>query len=220
MYLRWLITTALLFIITLFNSRSYPETLMGAKVGLNRNSTSASNTNYYSRFAFGYFCKYAPRKLGNTSIQFEFLFSQKGSQGGELFLRQEYFSNDYNDKWHSKRDYYDINLLFKHNITPRKRIYINPFIGPTYSYLQYAEERYHDEYEGIWRIAETKNSYNKWDWGMMLGVDLEYRTGELLLMCQTSYYQGFRDIYKNGIETTTNRGFNISLGLGMTFIGK
>jgi hypothetical protein len=193
---------------------------MGAKVGLNRNSTSASNTNYYSRFAFGYFCKYAPRKFGNTSIQFEFLFSQKGSQGGELFLRQEYFSDDYHDKWHSKRDYYDINLLFKHNIAHWKIIHIHPFIGPTYSYLQYAEERYHNEYEGVWRIAETKNSYNKWDLGMMLGVDMEYRTGELLLMCQAGYYQGFRDIYKNGYEATTNRGFNISLGLGMTFIGK
>jgi hypothetical protein len=219
MYHRRSLAIALVFALTLLITPSYSDTIMGAKFGLNRNTTSSAHTNYYTRIAVGYFCKFTPHHQGNTAIQFEFLFSQKGSQGGELFLRQEY-SDGYHDQWHSKRDYYDLNLLLKHNIAPWKAIHISPFIGPTYSFLQYAEERYRDFSEGTWRIAETKDSYSKWDFGMMFGMDMEYRTGELLLMCQASFYHGFRNIYRGTNYFATNTGFNISVGLGMTFIGK
>jgi opacity protein-like surface antigen len=185
------------------------STLFGVKGGLNI-SRIAGDDAYDSSdprwgWHFGALVQYNIMK--SLSFQPELLYSQKG-------YSYKFSIADLNTKVEDSYDYLEIPLLLKLNLSA-PRVKIQPYLGPTISYLIAAESKITSTV-GSFSTTEThkiKDDMNHFDLGITFGTDIVLLDRVAL---GARYNIGMSKIYK---DSMTDIGTDVQNGTFMLNLG-
>ncbi|MES2732978.1 MAG: porin family protein [Bacteroidota bacterium] len=174
-------------------------------VSFSKIGRDASDTDFKTGAVAGFFLTHSI--VNSFGITGKALLYQKGYQVPVGNTTNKYTFN-----------YLEIPILGRFFLTKEGKFRPNLFVGPSFGFLMGGTIKTGDN-EAV-KIANYKNSYNTFDFGVTGGLGLNFEiANETRLLLDARYTHGLSDVSKSVLNNlnTNNQSINVSLGVSFGF---